>query len=178
MVGRTVTSKRGVGAPDFYCGPEHVHIEAHEALSRDCTLCADAASYLWGDTLVSALWGFVDFMRQQQPDSGYLRLFYKVITDVWNQKQSEAVTFARTMERQVDELKERKRKLLEAMVYHQKLTRPEYDEMKIPVERDLVEAENALRQARMRETDVDAVLDFAEDLLLNAASVWERCSLD
>jgi hypothetical protein len=32
--------------------------------------------------------------------------------------------------------------------------------------------------ARLAETEIDAVLDFAEDLLLNAAGVWEQCSLD
>ena len=46
------------------------------------------------------------------------------------------------------------------------------------LERELAEAESNLRQARSVETDIDAVLAFAEDLLLNAAGVWERCSLD
>ena len=42
--------------------------------------------------------GFLEFMRQQQPDSGYLRLFYRVVTDVWNQKQSDAAELSRKLE--------------------------------------------------------------------------------
>ena len=122
--------------------------------------------------------GFLDFVRQQQPDSTYLRLFHKVVTDVWNNKQADAVELARKLERQLDELKERKRKLREALVYQQTLTRAEFDEMRIPLEREVAEAEDNLSQARSAETEIDAVLDFAEDLLLNAAGVWERCSLD
>jgi site-specific DNA recombinase len=122
--------------------------------------------------------GFLNFMRQQQPDSEYLRLFHKVVTDVWNNKQADAVDLARKLEGRLDDLKERKRKLGEALVYHQTLTRAEFDEMRIPLERELAEAEDNLSQARLAETEVDAVLDFAEDLLLNVAGVWERCSLD
>ena len=122
--------------------------------------------------------GFLEFMRQQQPDSGYLRLFYRVVTDVWNQKQSDAAELSRKLEQQACELKDRKRKLREAMVYHQTIGRKEYDEMRIPLELELAECEDNLREARLAETDIDAVVAFAEDLLLNAASVWERCSLD
>jgi site-specific DNA recombinase len=121
---------------------------------------------------------FLEFVRQHQPNSDYLRLFHKVVIDVWDKKQADAVALARKLERKVDEIKARKRKLLEAMVYQQTLTRVEYDEMRIPLEHELAEAENYLCQARLDETEIDAVLDFAEDLLLNAAGVWERCTLD
>jgi hypothetical protein len=82
------------------------------------------------------------------------------------------------LEGQLDELKERKRNLREAMVYQQILTLAEFSEIRIPLERVLAEAEDNLSQATLAETEIDAVLDFAEDLLLNGAGVWERCSLD
>ena len=88
--------------------------------------------------------GFVEFVRQQQPDSDYLPLFHKVITDVWNAKQADAIALSRAVERRVDDLKERRRKLLEAMIYQQTLTRAEFDEMRAPLERELAEAENNL----------------------------------
>ena len=121
---------------------------------------------------------FVTFLRQQQPDSGYLRLFHKIVLDVWNTKQSDAVALARTFEHQIDELKDRKRKLLEAMVYQQTLTRAEYEELRTPLEAELSAADHNLAQARAAEVDVEKVLGFAEDLLLNVAGVWEKCSLD
>jgi hypothetical protein len=64
------------------------------------------------------------------------------------------------------------------MVYQQSLTRAEFDEMRISLEQELAEAENHLCHARLNEIEIDSALDFAEDLLLNAAAVWERCSLN
>jgi site-specific DNA recombinase len=122
--------------------------------------------------------GFMGFMRQQQPDSSYLRLFYKVVTDVWNQKQSDAEALTQALERQLGVLSERKKKLLEAMFYHESLSRADFDEMRVPLEAEIAEVKENLSQARLAETDVDTILAFAEDLLLNAAAVWERCSLD
>jgi len=121
---------------------------------------------------------FVKFLREQQPDSAYLRLFHKVVFDVWQSKQSEALALMRTFERQIADLKERKHKLLEAMVYQQTLTRAEYDEMRAPLGEELSTAEANLMQAQASEVSVEKVLEFAEELLLNVAGVWERCSID
>ncbi len=121
---------------------------------------------------------FVRFLREQQPDSAYLRLFHKVVLDVWQAKQSDAVSLIRRFERQIEELRERKRKLLEAMVYQQSLTRTEYDEMRLPLDEELSTAQANLAQAQATEVNVEKVIEFAEELLLNVAGVWERCSLD
>ena len=122
--------------------------------------------------------GFCDFLRQQQPDSGYLRLFHKVVIDVWNAKQADAVALARKFEKQVDELKERKRKLMEAFVFQQAISREDYDQMRLALGEELTAAESRLSDARIDELEVDKVLEFAEGLLLNAADVWLRSSLD
>jgi hypothetical protein len=66
--------------------------------------------------------GFVEFLRQQQPDAGYLRLFHKVVLDVWNTKQADATALARKFEKQVDALRERKKKLNEAFVFLRAIT--------------------------------------------------------
>ncbi len=67
--------------------------------------------------------GFVDFLRKQQPDAGYLRLFHKVVLDVWEQKQASTIALVRNIEKQVDELRDRKRKLNEAFVFQQAINR-------------------------------------------------------
>lgn len=121
---------------------------------------------------------FAEFLHQQQPDSGYLRLFHKVVVDVWNAKQADAVTLARKLDKQVDGVRERKRKLNEAFIYQQILPRDEYEQMRSALNEELAAAELRLSEARLDELEVDKVLEFAEGLLLNAAEVWERCSLD
>ena len=54
---------------------------------------------------------FSGFLRQQQPDASYLGLFHKVVLDVWNAKQADSVALIHQFEKQVNELKERKRKM-------------------------------------------------------------------
>lgn len=74
--------------------------------------------------------GFQDFLRKQQPDAGYLRLFHKVVLDVWNDKQADATALVRKFEKQMDELRERRTKLNEAFVFQQAITADDYKEMK------------------------------------------------
>ena len=122
--------------------------------------------------------GFMDFLRQQRPDSGYLKLFHKVVLDVWNAKQADALALIRRFDKQVGELKERKRKLNEAYVFQQSIDRETYEQMRAGLDEELAEMELALSRARMDEIEVEKVLDFAENLLLNPAVAWQRCSLE
>ena len=121
---------------------------------------------------------FSGFLRQQQPDASYLGLFHKVVLDVWNAKQADSVALIHQFEKQVNELKERKRKLMEAFVYSKAITREDYDQMRTPLVEDLAVAELNLGQARLDEVEVEKVLDFAENLLLDTAGAWQRCSLE
>jgi site-specific DNA recombinase len=121
---------------------------------------------------------FVGFLRQQQPDSGYLCLFHKVVLDVWNAKQADSVALVHGFENQVSELKERKRKLNEAFVFQQTITREDYDQMRTPLNEELAVAELNLGRARLDEVEIEKVLDFSENLLLNTAEAWRKCSLE
>jgi len=122
--------------------------------------------------------GFVQFLRTQQPDSSYLRLFHKVVIDVWQAKQNDAAALIRTFERQIEVLKERRRKLREAFVFQQSITKTDYEEMRAPLDKELETSEANLSDAKAAEINLENVIDFAEELLLNVAGVWEHCSLD
>ena len=122
--------------------------------------------------------GFLDFLRQQQTDAGYLRLFHKVVLDVWNEKQADATALVRKFEKQVDELRERKKKLNDAFVFQQVITADDYKDMKDALNSEMAVVELNLSRARVDEIEVDKVLDFAENLLLNPAGVWQCCSLE
>ena len=122
--------------------------------------------------------GFVEYLRQQRPVPAYLRLFHKVILDVWQSKQADATALVRSLQRQVDEIKERKSKLNAAFVYQQTISREDYQQMLAVLRDDLAEAELKLGQARIDEIDVEELLDFAENLLLDLAGTWLRSSLE
>ncbi len=122
--------------------------------------------------------GFLAFLRQQQPDAGYLRLFHKVVLDVWNDKQTDATALMRKFEKQVDELRERKKKLNEAFVFQQAITADDYEQMRYALNGEMAVAELNLSQSRIDEIEVEKVLDFAENLLLNPAGVWQQSQLE
>jgi len=121
---------------------------------------------------------FIGFLRQQQPDAGYLSLFNRVVLDVWNAKQADSVALIHQFESQVNELKERKKKLMDAFVYRQAINREDYEQMRTPLAEELAVAELNLGRARLDEVEVEKVLDFAENLLLDTAGVWQSCSLE
>jgi site-specific DNA recombinase len=121
---------------------------------------------------------FVEFLREQRPDPAYLRLFNKVVLDVWQERQTDATLLARKLQRQVDELKEQKRKLNEAFVYQQAISREDYQQMRTALNDNLAEAELNLGQARVDEIEIEDLLNFAENLLINTAEVWVRASLE
>src|ERR1035441_2969426 len=50
--------------------------------------------------------------------------------------------------------------------------------MRTPLVEDLAVAELNLGRARLDEVEVEKVLDFAENLLLDTAGAWQRCSLE
>ncbi|HEX6503236.1 MAG TPA: recombinase family protein [Terriglobales bacterium] len=121
---------------------------------------------------------FVEFIRQHQPNPAYLKLFKEAVLDVWNERQSDAAALSRKLERTVAELKDNKRKLMEAFFYQESMSQDDYNEMRDALMSNLATAEFQLSQARSEEIEIEQVLDFGENLLLNAAGVWQRSSLE
>jgi hypothetical protein len=118
------------------------------------------------------------FLRQQQPDAAYLRLFHKVVLDVWEPRQADSIALVHKFENELDKLKEFKRKLNEAFVFHQAITSEDYAQMRTPLNEELAVAELNLSRTRQDEVEIYKVLDFAENLLLDTAGAWKRCSLE
>jgi hypothetical protein len=58
------------------------------------------------------------------------------------------------------------------------LSPEDYTEMKTDIETELALAEIEQREARSVELDVEAVINFAESMLVDAARLWEEMSPD
>jgi hypothetical protein len=56
------------------------------------------------------------------------------------------------------------------------ITQEDYEEMRAALNDELATAEFELGQAQLDEIEVEKVLDFAENLLLNTAGVWQQSS--
>src|SRR6185437_10136554 len=71
------------------------------------------------------------------------------------------------------QLRDNKAKLEEAFVYQHAIDASTYKEMRTKLVEDLTLAEMELRDAQAEEIEIEAVLDFAEMLLLNASNLWK-----
>ncbi|HST77982.1 MAG TPA: hypothetical protein VLN58_05810 [Verrucomicrobiae bacterium] len=112
-------------------------------------------------------------MLQLQPNLGYLRLYREIVTDVWRKRQGDSQKVQELVSRKIKELRENKDKLQQAFVYQRTISKQEYDEMRAKLVEDLTLAEMELRDAQGEEIEIEAVLDFAEMLLLNASNLWK-----
>ena len=70
------------------------------------------------------------------------------------------------------DLKDRKRRLVEAFVYRQAIDEATYNEETVALGDSIASTEMSLQDARLDEIDAEAAVDFAVALALNADRMW------
>jgi site-specific DNA recombinase len=122
--------------------------------------------------------GFTNYLTALVPKPEYFRLFRDIVLDVWKAQQADAVEVRQRLQRTRDELIARKDRLVEAFIHRGVIDEPTYERQAGRVDEELVHTETALHDAELEEIDVDGVLNFAGELLGNAAHLWLEASLD
>ena len=122
--------------------------------------------------------GFVDYLTHLQPKPEYMKLFREIVLDVWKQKQAEATTRTVALQQRIETLHKREERLDEAFVYEQSIDRATYEKQKDKLREEIALAEMDAHAARLDELDVEAVLEFAEHAVLNAARLWTEFTLE
>lgn len=120
---------------------------------------------------------FIRFLEEQQPQPAYLKLFAAVVRDVWRRKNREAEEALTACRQQIRSLKDRREKLIDAML-DGRLTEFEARERLDRLNDDIVAAEAVEKEKHIDQLDVEAVLAYAERLLLNTARLWLDANLD
>jgi hypothetical protein len=110
---------------------------------------------------------FEEFMRQLQPNAGYMRLFREIVLDVWRGKQGDSQLVQAVVSRKISQLRENKTKVEEAFGYQKAIDVTTYQEMRAKLVEDLTLAEMELREAQTEEIEIESVLDYAEMVLTN-----------
>jgi site-specific DNA recombinase len=116
---------------------------------------------------------FEEFMRQLQPNAGYMRLYREIVMDVWRKKQGDSQQVQGVVSRKVKELRENKIKLEEAFIYQKAIDATTYKEMRANLIEELTLAEMELRDAQAEEIEIETVLEYAEMVLTNASNLWK-----
>jgi site-specific DNA recombinase len=121
---------------------------------------------------------FEEFLLQLQPNPGYMRLYREIVLDVWRKRQGDSHKVQEVVSRKIKQLRENKDKLQEAFVYQRSISKQEYDEMRAKLVEDLTLAEMELRDAQAEEIEIEAVLDYAEMIILNASNLWKAARVE
>jgi len=121
---------------------------------------------------------FEEFLGQLRPQPEYLRLFGAIIVDVWKEKQVQASAFRDAIARRLGELRSRKNLLVEAFVYKHAIDEQTYGEQLDKLNEEITLAEIEEQDARLDELDVEAAVEFAQYVLLNAPRLWAESGAD
>ena len=77
------------------------------------------------------------------------------------------------LERELRQKQDNKRKLNDAFIYRNAVSETDYRQMKESLEQEILTLEMKVNEAKQEEIEIDQLLDFSENLLLNAAGNME-----
>ena len=120
----------------------------------------------------------MEFLERMQPEPQYLKLFSEIVLDVWKEKQAQNVTLNVSLKHHLEELNQRKERLEETFIYEKTIDRETYQRQLDKLNEQIVLVEMQEREAKLEGYDVEAVLNFAEHVILNAARLWTEFSSD
>ncbi len=121
-------------------------------------------------------WRFIEFLEQLKPKPEYLHLFGEIIVDVWKEKQAQVVAVHDALLRRLADLKKDKQLLMQAFVYKRTLDPHTYQDESDRLNEQITLAEMEAEDARLDQLDVEAAVEFAQYVLLNAARIWSESS--
>ena len=121
---------------------------------------------------------FVALLERLQPSPEYLKLFKEIVLDVWKGKQKEIQGAIATLKHRLEDLYQRKDRLDEAFVFERSINQKTYQRQLDKLNEEIMLTEVELHEVRIDEMDVEAVLGFAQHVLLNAGRLWMEFSLE
>jgi hypothetical protein len=83
-----------------------------------------------------------------------------------------------SLRQHLEDLHQRKDRLDETFIYEKAIDRETYDRQLDKLNEQIMVAEMQERDAKLENYDVEAVLNFAEHVILNAARLWTEFSSD
>jgi site-specific DNA recombinase len=120
---------------------------------------------------------FVALLSQLEPRPEYMRLFNAIVLDVWKKRQSPAREDRGRLQARVVGLRQRLDKLVDLLA-RGVIDEPTFERNQDELRQQIVEAEIEFQEAAAEHLDVEAILAFAQEVLTNAARLWEQASLE
>jgi hypothetical protein len=121
--------------------------------------------------------GFVEFLERMQPKPQYMKLFTAIVLDVWKEKQAQNITLNASLKQHLEDLESRNDRLIDLRA-DKEIEQTDFQSRLDKLNEQIMLAEMQERDAKLETYDVDAVLNFAEQVMLNAARLWTKFSND
>ena len=120
---------------------------------------------------------FLEYLNNLKPSPESIRLFKAVMLDSWKDKQKESQRTAQRIQKDLETLKERKNKLVDALL-EKTLDSKTYQEQndRLQVEIGLKELE--VTKSHQEDLDPEEILDFASFVISNPEKLWQDSPLD
>lgn len=121
---------------------------------------------------------FLSLLERLRPRPEFLSLFRAVVLDVWQARKEDITAHRTAAERKLVDLKKRKDQLVDAFVFQKAIDQSTYKEQLDRLSEAMALAEIDQHDQRTEELDIEAVLDFAERVSLNAPRLWLEADLN
>jgi site-specific DNA recombinase len=121
---------------------------------------------------------FLSLLDRLRPKPEFLALFRAIVLDVWKARKEDHTAQRNAAEKKIADVKRRKDQLLDAFIYQKVIDEATYKDQLNKLNEALLMAEIDQHDERRDELDIEAVLDFAERVSLNASRLWLEASLD
>src|ERR1019366_3175569 len=105
-------------------------------------------------------------------------VFREAVIVAYKNKFNDALTLRDTLERELRQKRDNKWKLNDAFIYRNAIGEHDYRQMKEALEQDILTLEMKVNEARQEEIEIEELLDFAENLVLNASGTWNQSGLE
>ncbi len=121
---------------------------------------------------------FLELLDRLKPSKKNLQALKETVLLVWRRRKEELDEMRPLLEKELARLEEQKKRLVEAYVYEQAIDQDTYRSELARIGQDLTLVRVEHHDNALDSLDVEAVLEFAEYVVLNARRLWEEFPLE
>jgi site-specific DNA recombinase len=121
---------------------------------------------------------FFNYLLKLKPNADYLKAFRETVVPVYESRFQESLAMKETLERDLRLKRDQRKKLNDAFVYDKAIDASTYRQMKEANEQESLILELKINEVREEEIEIEELLDFSDNLLMNAAGTWNQSGLE
>ncbi len=120
---------------------------------------------------------FVDYLKQITPKEVFLKVFKKIICDVWQQEYKKINLTHNEFEAKLVKLKQEKLNIIQ-LASSGKISTDDLQDVLSDVKKRIMDTEIELNKTELKEFDIDKAVDFCFGYLKNIPTFWKDANYD